>query len=59
MLKTVMRWYCLDYDKNWDKGVHLLMLAVPESVQDNLGFSLFELNFGHSVHGPLMLLKEV
>ena len=53
-----MRRYCFDYDKNWDKGVHLLMFAGRESIQDSLGFSPFELVFGHSVRGPLKLLKE-
>ena len=59
MLKTMMRQYCFDCHKNWDEGVHLLMFAVHESVQDSLGFSPFELVFGHSVRGPLKLLKEV
>ena len=59
MLKTMMRRYCFDYDNNWDEGVHLLMFAIRESIQDSLGFSPFELVFGHSVRGPLKLLKEV
>ena len=29
-----------------------------ESGQESLGFSLFELVFGHLVHGPLKLLKD-
>ena len=29
-----------------------------ESEQESLGFSLFELVFGHTVRGPLKLLKE-
>ena len=32
--------------------------AVRELVQESLGFSPFELVFGHTVHGPLKLLKE-
>ena len=28
------------------------------SVQESLGFSPFELVFGHAVRGPLLLLKE-
>ena len=42
-LKIMIRTYCLDYDKNWDEGVHVLLLAVCESIQDNLGFSPFKL----------------
>ena len=40
------------------RGIHLLLFAVRESVQESLGFSPFELVFGHSVRGPLKLLKE-
>ena len=54
-LKTMMKTYCIDYDKNWDEGVHLLLFAVHESIQDSLGFSPFKLVF---VHGPLKMLKE-
>jgi len=55
-LKNMMRMYCLEQDK--DEGVHLLSFAVQESVHDGLGFSPFELVFGHVPHGPLKLLKE-
>ena len=41
-----------------DEGIHLLLIAVRESLQESLGFSLFELVFGHTVRGPLKLLKE-
>ena len=34
------------------------MFTLRESIQKSLGFSPFELVFGHSVHGPLKLLKE-
>ncbi len=57
-LKNMIRSYCFDTDKNWDEGIHLLLFAVRESVQESLGFSPFELVFGHSVRGPLTLLKE-
>ena len=36
----------------------MLLFAVRESVQESLGFSPFELVFGHTVRGPLKLLKE-
>ena len=57
-LKYMTRSYCFDTEKDWDEGIHLLLFAVRESVQESLGFSPFELVFGHSVHGPLKLLKE-
>ena len=57
-LKNMIRSYCFDTERNWDEGVHLLLFAVRESVQESLGFSPFELVFGHTVRGPLRLLKE-
>ena len=36
----------------------MLLFAVRESVQESLGFSPFELVFGHSVRAPLKLFKE-
>ena len=40
------------------KVYNWLLFAVRESVQESLGFSPFELVFGHTVCGPLKLLKE-
>ena len=57
-LKTMIKTYCLEHAKDWDEGVHLLLFAAREAVQESLGFSPFELVFGHSVRGPLKLLKE-
>ena len=57
-LKHMIRSYCFDTEKDWDEVIHLLLFAVRESVQESLGFSPFELVFGHSVRGPLKLLKE-
>ena len=57
-LKNMIKSYCFDTEKDWDEGIHLLLFAVRESVQESLGFSPFELVFGHSVRGPLKFLKE-
>ena len=54
----MIRSYCFDTEKDWDEGFHLLLFAVRESVQKSLGFIPFELVIGHSVRGPLKLLKE-
>ena len=54
----MIRTYCLEFQKDWDEGVHLLLFAAREAVQETLGFSPFELVFGHTVRGPLKLLKE-
>ena len=57
-LKNMIRSYCFDTNRDLDEGVCLLLFAVRESVQESLGFSPFELVFGHSVGGPLKLFKE-
>ena len=57
-LKTMIRMYCVENSRYWDEGIHLLLFAVRESVQESLVFSPFELVFGHVVRGPLLLLKE-
>ena len=54
----MIRFYFFDTEKDCDEGTHLLLFAVRESVQESLGFSPFELVFGHTVRGPLKLLKE-
>ena len=56
-LNNMIRSHCFDTEKDWDKGIHPLLFAVRESVQEFLGFSPFELVFGHTVRGPLKLLK--
>ena len=51
--KTMLRTYCLEHDKDWDSGVPLLLFAVRDSVHESLGFTPFELIFGHNVRTPL------
>jgi len=54
----MIRAYCFEYQTEWDQGIHMLLFAVREAVQESLGFSPFELVFGRTVRGPLKLLKE-
>jgi len=54
----MMRAYCFQKNKDQDDGIPLLLFAARESVQESLGFSPFELVFGHVPHGPLKMLKE-
>ncbi len=58
-LKSMLRKYCMETSKDWDEGTPLLLFAVREAVQDSLGFSPADLVFGHTVRGPLKMLKEV
>ena len=57
-LKTMIRKYCMDTQEEWDKGIHFLMFALRDMSNESLGFSPFELLFGHQVRGPLKLLKD-
>ncbi|XP_071959881.1 uncharacterized protein [Antedon mediterranea] len=57
-LKNMIKTYCLQCEKEWDEGVPLLLFAVRETVQESLGFSPFELVYGHSVRGPLKIVIE-
>ncbi|KAL2085082.1 hypothetical protein ACEWY4_018402 [Coilia grayii] len=57
-LKSMFRTYCFDSAKEWDEGLPLLLFAVRETTQESLGFSPADLIFGHTVRGPLKLLRE-
>ena len=45
----MLRAYCVDNKKNWDEYIPFLMFAVCDTVQETLGFTPFELVFGHEV----------
>jgi hypothetical protein len=53
-----MKTFCFDIHKDWDNGVRMLLFAVMETFQESLGFSPFQLFFGHSMGGPLKILKD-
>ena len=55
-LKTMLRTYCMTQKDDWDEGIPLLLFAAREFNQGSLGFSPFELVFGHLPRGPLKLL---
>ena len=57
-LKSMMKKYCSETGREWDEGLPFLLMAVRESVQESLGFSPNELVFGHSVRGPLRVLRD-
>ncbi len=52
--------FCFDNQKDRDEGIHLLLFATREVVQESLGhFNPFELMFDHTMRGPLKIIKEV
>ena len=54
----MLRAYCKEFEKDWDDGTPLLLFAAREVTQESLCFSPAELVFGHTVRGPLKMLKE-
>ena len=57
-LKTMIRAYCAEHKKDWDTGIPYVLFATGGSVQESLGFSPYELVFGHTVRGPLIVVKD-
>ena len=57
-MKFMLKTYCHENDRDWDEGLPLVLFAARETMADSLGFSPFELVFGHTVRGPLKCLKE-
>ena len=53
-----MKTFCFDSHTDCDNGVRMLLFAVMETFQESLGFIPFELYFGHSMGGPLKILKD-
>ena len=58
-LKNMLKKLCVEKPKQWDCFIDPLLFAYREVPQDSLGFSPFELLYGHTVRGPLSILKEL
>ena len=37
----MLRMYCVDKERQWDEGVHLVLFAAREYIQESLSFSLY------------------
>ena len=48
-LKTMIKTYCHDNEKDWDEGVHLLLFAARESVQESLVKNMSENDIAHII----------
>ncbi|XP_057704204.1 retrovirus-related Pol polyprotein from transposon 412 isoform X2 [Corythoichthys intestinalis] len=57
-LKSMLCKFCTESNREWDEGLPLLLFAIRETPQESLGFSPADLVFGHTVRGPLRLLRE-
>ena len=57
-LKSRLRKYCIENEEDWDKGVPYLLFAIRSSINSSLGFTPFDIVFGHHVRGPLNVIRE-
>ena len=57
-LKELLRCYCIGEPHDWPSGVPFVLFAIRDAVHESLGFTPFELVFGHEVRGPMKLVKE-
>ena len=57
-LKSLLHSNYVEFSQDWDEGLPWLLLAARGVIQESKGFSLNQLVFGHTVHGPLTLLHD-
>ena len=57
-MKTMIKKYCLENGLDWDKELPYLLFALRSAPSEALGYSPFQLVFGHSVRGPLDVVRE-
>ncbi|XP_069108215.1 uncharacterized protein, partial [Argopecten irradians] len=58
-LKAMLRKMCAERPRDWDKYLNALLFAYREVPQESLGYSPFELLYGRTVRGPMMILREL
>ena len=58
-LKLMLKRMCSERPKDWDRYVDPMLFAYREVPQESLGFSPFEMIYGHSVRGPMTILKQL
>lgn len=58
-LKQMLRRLCAERPKDWDRYLSEALFAYRDTTQESLGFSPFELVYGHTVRGPMRILREL
>ena len=58
-LKHALRKLAVEKPKDWDRYIPALLFAYREVPQSSTGFSPFELLYGRTVRGPMMILKAL
>lgn len=59
VLKKMLKRMCTEQPKEWPRFLNPLLFAYREVPQSSTTFAPFELIYGHTVRGPLSLLREV
>lgn len=57
-LKSIIKTFCVNYKDEWDSGLPLVLFACREVPVEGLGFSPFDLIYGHEIRGVMKLLKD-
>ena len=57
-MKSMLRKFCCEEDRDWDEGLQFLLFAIRETPSESLGVSPFQLLFGRKVRGPLKVIKD-
>lgn len=57
-VKSMMKKFGLESNRDWDEKIDWLLFAIRESPQESTGYSPFELLFGRTIRVPLKVLKE-
>lgn len=58
-LKQMLRRMAAERPKDWDRYIAPLLFAYREVPQESMGFSSFELLYGRTVRGPMVILREM
>lgn len=57
-IKSMLKKFCLESQRDWDEKIDWLLFAIRESPQESTGYSPFELLFGRTIRGPLEVLQD-
>ena len=57
-LKSMLKKFCLENESEWDKEIPYVLFAFRSVPGEALNYSPFQLVFGHSVRGPLDVVRE-
>ena len=58
-LKRMLKKMCFEQPRQWHRYMNPLLFACHEVPQELMGFAPFELMYGHTVPGPMHIIKEL